>query len=42
MSTPIVMLLLRLLPWVLTNHPEFFVGAERETVERFLNELRGK
>lgn len=42
MSTPIVMLLLRLLPWVLKEHPEFFDEADKAVMERFINELRGK
>jgi hypothetical protein len=41
MSTPIVMLLLRLLPWVLKQHPEFFDESEKVVAERFLHELRG-
>ena len=42
MSTPIVILLLRLLPWVLKEHPEILSPEERGQVERFLGELRGK
>lgn len=41
MSTPEIIMLLRLLPLALQEHPEWFVGEDREAALRLLTEMSG-